>query len=370
VAEGGGSWEETEFGMSNTAGAVEMYVNSHDVNAFEIFYSNTTGFSTSTLTARYDVDDFASLSAADKANPEKVGALGTIRSLDTSITGLGKTVALGTGKLTWTHDPLYGSYMKIRTTKYRQGSSGDHGFVYKICYPTESWLTATTTTTGVPETFTYNGSLISLSPSEFTIQNMLIQIGPFGGILSDSGSSGYSFNPGGVSGSEFPIIADSQAFDFDIAGLKPNTAHKLKMSTNEFTPATATNESAKCKQAGKALGDTLVTDGSGKLQFTYYYDAGIDEATTDYTQANRLAGLAAGIKAFAVISTDSSSKVLGSINIKASFSVQQSTANTGGTTTLPPIDPTVIDVGQAPGGGGRGEHLPDWIFGRDSASIE
>lgn len=372
VAEDGGSWEETEFSMSNTSGSVEMYVNSHDVNGFQIYYSNTSGFSTATLTARYDVDDFAVLSTADKANPDKVSTLGTVRTLDTSITGLGQTVATGTGKLLWTHDPIYGRYMKIRTTKYRVGSSADRGFVYKICYPTESSLSTTTTTVGVPETFTYSGTINSLTPNEFSIMALLIQIGPFGGILSDSGLGGYGFNPGGI-GSGFPIIADSQAFEFVVSGLKPNTAHKLKMSSNEFTPSTATDESAKCQQAGKALGATMVTDASGKLSFTYFYDAGIDEATTDYTQANRLAGLAAGIKSFAVISADSSSKVLGNITIKAAFSVQQTQANTATpVVTLPPIEPSVIDVGQEPiGGTGRNDGgAPEWTGGRDSAGLE
>lgn len=375
VAEDGGSWEETEFTMSNTSGSTEMFINSFDVNGFQIYYSNTSGFSTSGLTAKYDVDDFAVLTSADKANPEKVGALGTVRDLDTTITGLGQTVATGTGKLNWTHDPAYGKYMKIRTTKYRVGSSINRGFVYKICYPTESSLSTTTTTVGVPETFTYSGTVNSLDPKEFTIQTMLIQIGPFGGILSDAGAGGYSFSPNGQ-GSGFPIIADSQAFEFVVSGLKPNTAHKLKMSSNEFSPATATDESAKCKQSGKALGATLVTDASGKLTFTYFYDAGIDEATTDYTQANRLAGLAAGVKSFAVISADNSSKVIGNITIKTAFSIQQTQANTATpVVVLPPTTPSVVDVGQTPvvadQGGTRppGDSLPDWIYGYDSAQI-
>jgi hypothetical protein len=372
VDESAGSWEETEFSMSNTSGAVEMYINSHDVNAYEIFYSNTAGFSTTSLTVKYDVDDVVVLTTADKANPTKVGALGTVRALDTSITGLGKTVMTGTGKLLWTHDPAYGSHMKIRTTKYRVGASADRGFVYKICYPTESSLTATFTTVGVPETFSYTGTVSSLVPSEFTIMAMLLQIGPFGGIISDSGAGGYSFNPGGI-GSGFPIIADSQAFAFEVSGLKPNTIHKLKMSNNEFTPSMATDETAKCQQAGKALGDPLITDGSGKLKFTYFYDAGIDEATTDYAQANRLAMLAAGTKAFAVISNDSSSKVIGSINIKRTFADQQTTANTSTPVTpLPPIETTVIEVGQGPtGGNGRNDGgAPTWTGGRDSAGLD
>lgn len=368
VDESAGSWEETEFAMSNTSGAVEMYINSHDVNAFEIFYSNTVNFSTTALTVKYDVDDVVVLTTADKANPTKVGALGTIRTLDTTITGLGKTVMTGAGKLLWTHDPVFGAYMKIRTTKYRVGPSADRGFVYKICYPTESSLTGTTTTTGVPETFAYTGTVSKLAPNEFTIMAMMITIGPFGGILSDQGVGGSSFGSGG---SGFPIIADSQAFEFEVSGLKPNTIHKLKMSNNEFTPSTATDESTKCQQAGKALGAAMITDGSGKLKFTYFYDAGIDEATTDYTQANRLAGLAAGIKAFAVISNDSTSKVIGSINIKSTFVAQQTQANTATSVApLPDIVPGVIEVGQDPVvTESRDTHLPPWIMGYDVASI-
>jgi len=106
------------------------------------------------------------------------------------------------------------------------------------------------------------------------------------------------------------FISDAQKFNIAITGLKPNTYHKFVFDGEDQT--------AKCSQSRTSTTNTsgLLTDASGTLNFEFYFDAGINEATSDLEQQNRLAAAKAGIKVFTVQSYDGNSKTTGSIGLK------------------------------------------------------
>jgi hypothetical protein len=74
----------------------------------------------------------------------------------------------------------------------------------------------------------------------------------------------------------------------------------------------------KCSQSRTSTTNTsgLLSDANGTLSFDFYYDAGIDEATSDLEQQNRLASGVAGAKIFSVESYDNNSRATGTISLK------------------------------------------------------
>ena len=59
-----------------------------------------------------------------------------------------------------------------------------------------------------------------------------------------------------------------------------------------------------------------MSDNNGNIIFDFYYDAGINEATSDLAQQNKLASAICGTKFFTVESYDKSSVGSGSITVK------------------------------------------------------
>jgi hypothetical protein len=78
------------------------------------------------------------------------------------------------------------------------------------------------------------------------------------------------------------------------------------------------DQTSKCAQSRTSTTNTtgLLADMNGTLNFDFYYDAGINEATTDLEQQNKLAASKAGVKVFTVQSYDGNSKTTGSIGVK------------------------------------------------------
>jgi hypothetical protein len=105
-------------------------------------------------------------------------------------------------------------------------------------------------------------------------------------------------------------ISDAQKFAISITGLKPNTYHKFVFDNEDKT--------AKCSQTRTSTTNTsgLLSDANGILNFDFYYDAGIDEATSDLQQRNKLGSATAGTKIFSVESYDGNSKASSSIGLK------------------------------------------------------
>ena len=123
------------------------------------------------------------------------------------------------------------------------------------------------------------------------------------------------------------FVADSQLFIVSVANLKPNTDHKFFIDGADKTSL--------CKQIriSTDVATALRSDENGLLAFDYYYDAGINEATSDLEEQNKLVASVAGEKQFKVESTDGNSFAGGTITIK-SYIVA---AEVGGTQSTKPI---------------------------------
>lgn len=332
-------WEESEFFMSSLPGPVSLYFNFRDSKmAIEIFYGGTPGFSTEGLTPVYN-----SLNAVSLTNTDKTlyaYDLGSLESLDSpGLEGTApyrKWAVEDAGKILWTHDPSLGQYVKIRVTKYRSsggflGHKGKGRFAYRLYYPSDS-TTQETTTIVSPTAFVYNGTVVSVTPDQLSLQST----------QAYGDTWGYY---------ETPYINDSQVFSMVVTGLKPSTIHTFTFD--------GVDESAKCKQAGKNIGDQLASTPEGTLAFQFYYDAGINEATSDFTQQNALASAAAGVKVFSVESADDTSVASGQITIKAAYQadINNGTTNVANTTSVassvvPDDNGPNTNDGSNPAGGG------------------
>lgn len=323
-------YEDFYYTMSSLFGPVEFYINSRDNNAaLEVFQSTTASgpwvtthtSASAVLITSADITTKGLLGLNGGRPYENIG--GTLNRKSYGPAGVGGFIE-DQFKLLWNHDPTYGQYYKLRVYKGdNHGGQGQGGtFGFKLFYPTDSVTTNTITVTN-PSRFTFNGTVNTLSPQEFT---MLMTAGytDYGLNLFGGGASAYGAGAAGT------FIADSQMFQLAITGLKPNTYHKF-MFNNE-------DQTAKCSQVRTSTTNTngLLSDANGVITFDFYYDAGINEATSDLQQQNRLATAAAGVKTFTLQSFDGTSKATGSINLKyytpAWFAADTTTSTT--TTTL------------------------------------
>jgi hypothetical protein len=305
ISSTGGAYEESEFEFSSSGGAVEMYFNNRDWCTYTVYYSDTPNFSTDGLTA-FNVS-YRALNNYEILDNAKTGELGNVYQSLVEESMYGVTAINGSGLLSWTHNPLFGRYVKIRTTKYKKRNPYVSGFSYRLFYPSDTSLVPASTNICTPETFGYLGQVQLLYPNEFTIHSTLQSIGA-------------GFNSYGIDDSMNLVtyVADSQGFSIGITGLKPNTNHKFYFDVNE-ADGSARDESSRCMQFGKVMGDTLVSDPYGKLSFMYYYDAGVSEATSDFLLANRLLALSVGRKLFSVEDINRNSRATGVIEIKSAY---------------------------------------------------
>lgn len=294
-------WEETEYKLSSLPGPAAIYLLWTGVqNAIEVFYGSTPGFAVDALTPKYNALNVAAINSTDISyNYNNFGFDISFRdALEQHFYNHPKPAVENTGKLLWTHDPALGQYVKIRITKYmRDGNSTRNSeFSYNFVYPSDSTQT-TVKTLSSPNVFVYNGNVVGVTPASFTVHTTFAGLSTGLGLFGISGLAAGSF------------IADAQAFSIVVSGLKPNTIHT-------FTFDNADN-SSKCKQGGKNLGDPLISGSDGTLAFQYFYDAGITEASSDFTQQAKLvAAMTTGIKTFTIKSSDSASIATGTIEIK------------------------------------------------------
>lgn len=197
------------------------------------------------------------------------------------------------GKLVWNHNPNNGIYYTIRV--YKGGRSGGlfpnapKGFyAFKLYYPVDVVGSTTKSVVG-PTSFTYNGNIYDVSPQTFSLSAL--------------------FDPFDIAPQ---YIADAQRFDIVVTGLKPLTRHYFYFDD--------TDKSGSCQQlkSDPAISGTsgLVSDSNGILSFAFFYDAGINESTTDFQRQAQLAAQIAGIKSFSVTNSDGSSEAKGSIELK------------------------------------------------------
>jgi len=305
-------YDDFFYAFSTIAGPVEIYLNARDNNmAIEVKQSTTSNgpWNTTTITSasctpitNSDIQTKYISGLNDRRTIEHPGELR--RKSYGPVGGFVEDQQ----KLLWTHNPLSGQYYRIRIYKGKnhgaQGRSGTYG--YKLFYPTD---TVTTTTVSVrnPTNFNYTGTVYETTPSEFTLAMS------YGNILSGQ------FLPAGL------YVADSQKFVISIAGLKPETYHKFYFAGEDVT--------SKCKQLRTGTLNTsgLLTDNRGIIRFEYYYDAGVNEATTDTQQQYKLLAAAAGMKIFNLKNTDGSSYAAGEVTLKYYTALTDSILNSYGT---------------------------------------
>lgn len=59
-------------------------------------------------------------------------------------------------------------------------------------------------------------------------------------------------------------VIPNQRFPISCAGLRPNTRHYFTFN--------GVDKSAACRQTGKALGEALITNSTGQIQFEFYFE--------------------------------------------------------------------------------------------------
>jgi len=283
------------YTFSSLAGPVELYMNHRDNNmAIEISQSTSRFGSWRTITT-----SAASVNVT-QADLNTKGIL--------SLNG-GRKFEIGDGqrksygpvggfkedqqKLLWTYDPANGIYVRVRIYKGKnhgsQGSAGTYG--YKLFYPTDT-ITNQTIEIQNPSNFSYIGTVNEITPRSFQLA------------MSYSNLLSGSYYPTGS------YVADSQRFVISATGLKPNTRHDFIFAGEDQT--------AKIKQLRTTTTNTtgLLSDADGTLKFEFFYDAGIDEATSDLEQQYKLLAAVAGGKIFKIRSIDSTSIAAGEITLR------------------------------------------------------
>ena len=300
ASDAGTVFEEFTYRFSSLSGPAELYIVSRDNNIAATVYqgSSQNGPWTATQTST----SASSITDADLSRLYQIRQLNDGRSVEHtgSLNRKSYPTNIDSGpffedqfKLVWTHDPAAGQYVKVRIYKGKnhgaQGKTGTYG--YFMQYPTDT-VTTSTRTVSNPNTFEYAGSVHSVNPSSFTITNSMNNY-----FIFDTQSSGLNF------------IADSQRFVIAVSGLKPNTNHVFTFDGE--------NKTSKCSQIRTSTTNTtgLRSDENGILTFDFYYDAGLDEATTDVAAQNRIISNIAGQKRFSIENNDGTSSAAGAITL-------------------------------------------------------
>lgn len=291
-------YEDSEFFMADRAGPVEFYFNCRDNwMAIEIFQGSEAGFTIGSPI--YTAQNASILTATDMAT--KASNLGSHQQLDDfGLQGSpSKRTIEDSGKILWTHNPSVGRYYKIRMYKGKKSGSFPNSngkFLYRLYYPIMATIRISSTV-AIPSSFAFNGFTTHIAPSSFIISSTI------------DTTTGQVF------------FSDAQSFTMEMTGLRPNTIHKWYMED--------VDQSANCLPPGSALGANLISASDGTLTFTYFYDAGLDEVTTDFEQYNLQASALQGFKFGYVASADYSSVAIAPFYIKTySNTTRTTTANT------------------------------------------
>ena len=306
VSDSGTVFEEFFYRFSSLSGPAELYVVSRDNAISATIYQGTS--ENGPWTATQTSSSAAGISSADIARLYQINQLNDGRGVEHvgSIERKSYPTGIDSGtfledqfKITWTHDPAAGQYVKIRIYKGikrgglfgGQGKTGTYG--YLLQYPTDS-VTTSVITVSNPNIFEYTGAVHNVNPSSFTITRSII--------------SDYLIS-GGFLTSGFNYIVDSQKFVISVSGLKPNTNHTFTFDGEDKT--------SKCSQVRTSTTNTtgLRSDENGIMTFDFYYDAGLDEAETDVEAQNRIISNIAGQKRFVIENTDGTSRAAGVITL-------------------------------------------------------
>ena len=293
-SDNGTVFEEFFYTFSTLSGPVEFYLNARDNNmALEVFQSTSEGGPyTSILTSAA-----ATAITNSDISTKELSLLNEGRRIEHPGSLNRKSYGPVGGfledqfKLLWTHNPNDGIYVKLRVYKGKNhGANGRSGtFEFKMFYPSDE-VSSEIRVVPNPASFNYEGIIYDIIPPEFTL------------------TASTQYYRGGITVGQY--ISDAQKFRIFGAGLKPNTYHKFIFDGEDKTTS--------CEQARNSTLNTsgLLSDENGSIEFYFYFDAGINEATSDFEQQNKLATAIAGVKLFTLESYDENSKAPGYIGLK------------------------------------------------------
>ena len=303
ASDSGTVYEEFFYRFSSLSGPAELYVVARDNYISATVYQGTS--QNGPFTATQTSSSASGITSADIARLYQINQLNDGRGVEHVGSIERKSIPSGIDsgtfmedqfKMVWTHDPSAGQYIKVRIYKGKkhgglfggQGRQGTYG--YFMQYPTDS-VTTNVITVSNPNTFEYTGVVHSINPNSFTITNSLDNYYIFGSAIN------------------LNYVADSQKFVISVSGLKPNTNHTFTFDGE--------NKTSKCSQVRTSTTNTtgLRSDENGILTFDFYYDAGLDEATTDVAAQNRIISNIAGQKRFVVENIDGTSRAAGAITL-------------------------------------------------------
>ena len=347
ASDSGTVYEEFTYRFSSLSGPAELYVVSKDNYISATVYQGTS--QNGPFTATQTSSTATTITNADISRLSQIRQLNDGRGvenddgLDRTSTSAGDsgTFFEDQFKLTWTHDPIAGQYVKIRIYKGREhngrpfgiGAGGKQGtYGYLMQYPTDTVVTNVIRVPN-PNTFEYNGVTHNINPNSFTITNS---------INFDWQDQQTAF------GSNY--IADSQKFIISVSGLKPNTNHTFTFDGEDKT--------SKCSQVRTSTTNTtgLRSDENGVLTFDFYYDAGLDEtAITDITVRNRIISNIAGQKRFVIENTGGNSRAAGAITLAyySNIFAPQESLNVSQSTTAASVSQADATTNTPSGGGGN-----------------
>lgn len=310
-------FDENFYTFSSTSGPVELYLKSRDNNmAVEIYQSTVQGSGYTLVTSSASAIGIVQ----NDINTKGLNILGGGNKFE----GLGSINRKSYGpaggfiedqfKLLFTHNHENGIYYKVVIYKGKNhGGQGTKGsYSYALYYPTDVITNIISTRDTNPSNFNYIGVVNSISPDTFTLSSSFSDINNISDYVPASG-----------------YVADSQKFTISVTGLKPNTKHDFYFSGELKTD--------KCRiiRGMSNINTNLVSDNSGNLSFDFYYDAGIDESTSDVSQQYKLLSSIAGTKVFTIKDLSSTSFAVGSIELKFYTSINPDLIGSFGSVNAP-----------------------------------
>jgi hypothetical protein len=147
-----------------------------------------------------------------------------------------------------------------------------------------------------------------------------------------------------------------QVFNITVYGLKPSTVHNCYFERNKV-------DSSKIKPKNGQLGNTLITDENGSVNFDFYYESGIGTEATELNQAQQQAANLAGVKELIVTDSALTTLPIGYEQTASSVFIGQITISV----YIPPESEWTLPVAVSGGGGGGGDIIRS--IGRSIARI-
>lgn len=342
----GNQVDEYFYTLSASSGTAQFFINSRDNNIGVVVFQSTAEGGPFTSEVVESGGDAQAITAADVTTYALSGLndgrrIEHLGSLDTKVAEFrsGSIWHEDQLKLTWTHNPDNGRYYKIVVYKGKNhGTSGLGGtYGFKFFYPADVLSSTSERISG------YNS--VGLTPiGRYTGAVNLDVVGSIGGFgprfvaqqtsAYDNGPNTPNILP------DTNAVNNEQAFLVEITGLRANTTHSFFVD--------GTDKSSDCKPSGGILGGSLTSDGSGVLDFIYYYYPTV-EVTNIVTRGAATTEKRASTKAIRV--TDTSGQSTANSTIEVHDYIKR-IVNEGIT---PPRENTAIGrpaAGRIPRGGG------------------